>query len=83
MEEDASTTDRVHEKYMDKALDEAQKALSKGEVPVGCIFVRNGEVIGQGFNRTNELKNVFFDFFAVIKSKILFEGNHACRNRCD
>lgn len=32
------------------ALREAAKAARRGEVPVGCILVRGGEVLGRGFN---------------------------------
>lgn len=37
---------------MDMALDEARAALARGEVPVGCVIVRNGEVIARAGNRT-------------------------------
>ena len=37
--------------YMAIALELAQRAASEGEVPVGAIVVRNGEVIGEGWNR--------------------------------
>ncbi|RHY18172.1 hypothetical protein DYB28_001639 [Aphanomyces astaci] len=33
------------------------KALDRGEVPVGCVFVLDNEIIGRGGNRTNELFN--------------------------
>jgi len=33
------------------ALAEAQRAAELGEVPVGAVLVRNGEVIGWGFNQ--------------------------------
>ncbi len=33
------------------ALAEAQRAAELGEVPVGAVLVRNGEVIGRGFNQ--------------------------------
>ncbi len=36
--------------FMNKALCLAQKAFDRGEVPVGAVVVRNGEVIGEGFN---------------------------------
>jgi tRNA(adenine34) deaminase len=36
--------------FMRLALDEARKALEHGDVPVGAIAVRAGEVIGRGFN---------------------------------
>ena len=34
------------------ALDEARAAGSRGEVPVGCVVVRNGEVVARAGNRT-------------------------------
>ena len=40
--------------YMAQALDLAQEAAAEGEVPVGCIIVRKGEVIGRGRNRREE-----------------------------
>ncbi len=33
-----------------RALEEARKALEEGEVPVGCVIVMDGEVIGRGHN---------------------------------
>ena len=38
--------------FMDLALDEARAAVAAGEVPVGCVIVRDGEVISQAHNRT-------------------------------
>jgi tRNA(adenine34) deaminase len=37
---------------MDLALDEARAAAAAGEVPIGCVIVRDGEVIAQAGNRT-------------------------------
>ena len=48
----------VDEKYMSLALHEAQKALSEGEVPVGCIIVSEGQVVGRGHNLTETLRDV-------------------------
>jgi tRNA(adenine34) deaminase len=36
---------------MEEALRMAQRALEAGEVPVGAVVVRNGEIIGRGWNR--------------------------------
>ncbi|KAA1465944.1 cytidine deaminase-like protein [Dentipellis sp. KUC8613] len=46
-----------HLKWMEKALDQAEEALQAGEVPVGCVFVRDGRIIAGARNRTNELRN--------------------------
>lgn len=36
--------------FMRLALDQALKALQRGDVPIGAVAVRNGEVIGHGYN---------------------------------
>jgi tRNA(adenine34) deaminase len=38
--------------FMDLALAEARAAAADGEVPVGCVIVRDGTVIARGRNRT-------------------------------
>ena len=38
--------------WMHRAMMLAEKAASIGEVPVGAVVVRDGEVIGEGFNQT-------------------------------
>ena len=38
--------------FMDMALGEARAAGERGEVPVGCVLVRDGEVIARAGNRT-------------------------------
>jgi tRNA(adenine34) deaminase len=37
---------------MDMALDEARAAGARGEVPVGCVIVRDGAVVARAGNRT-------------------------------
>lgn len=37
---------------MDMALDEARAAAAAGEVPVGCVIVRDGKVVAKAGNRT-------------------------------
>ena len=37
--------------FMDEALKLAREAAAEGEVPVGCVIVRNGEIVGRGRNR--------------------------------
>jgi tRNA(adenine34) deaminase len=38
--------------FMQMALDEARAAQDRGEVPVGCVIVRDGQVIASAGNRT-------------------------------
>ena len=38
--------------FMDMALDEARQAAARGEVPVGCVIVRDGAVVATAGNRT-------------------------------
>ena len=37
--------------FMDAALELAKEAFAEGEVPVGCVIVRKGEIVGRGRNR--------------------------------
>ena len=36
----------TQEKYMKEALKEAKKALAIDEVPIGCVIVKDGKIIG-------------------------------------
>ena len=51
-EQTASETEQqaVDEQWMTLALQLAQKAAEFGEVPVGAVAVKDGQVIGQGYN---------------------------------
>ena len=42
--------------FMDEALKLAQEAFQDGEVPVGCVIVRNGTIVGRGRNRRETSK---------------------------
>lgn len=46
------------EYFMRVALQEAEAALEKEEVPVGCIIVSNGRIIARAHNRTEILNDV-------------------------
>ena len=43
-----------HEEYMRQALALAREAAEAGEVPVGCVIVRQGQIVGRGRNRREE-----------------------------
>ena len=54
---DVNYTDReitsLDEKYMKEALKQAIKAGKLMEVPIGCVIVHDGRIIGRGYNRRN------------------------------
>ena len=41
----------MDEQFMEEALRLAREAAQQGEVPVGCVIVRNGQIVGRGKNR--------------------------------
>ena len=43
-----------HEDFMRQALELAREAAAAGDVPVGCVIVKDGQVIGRGRNRREE-----------------------------
>lgn len=44
----------TREQYMEEALVLAREAAAEGEVPVGCVIVRAGRIVGRGRNRREE-----------------------------
>jgi len=46
--------------YMSKALAEARRAFDLGEVPIGCVIVHDGQVIGRAANERAARKNVLY-----------------------
>ena len=44
--------------FMAEALSEARKAAANGEVPIGAVAVKNGEIVARAGNRVEELHSV-------------------------
>lgn len=44
--------------FMELAMEAAHEAYRAKEVPVGCVFVRDGQVLARGGNRPNASLNV-------------------------
>ena len=59
--------------YMEAALALAREAAAEGEVPVGCVIVRDGQIVGRGRNRRETEKT------ALGHGEIEAIGD-ACRN---
>ena len=45
------------ERFMREAYKQAKKAYALGEVPIGCVIVHDGKIIGRGYNRRNTDKS--------------------------
>lgn len=63
----------MDEIFMKEALKEACKAYEINEVPIGAVIVRNGEIVGRGFNQKETLKD------ATLHAEISAIKD-ACRN---
>ena len=47
----------IEEHYMKEAIRQAKKAWKIEEVPIGCVIVYQGKIIGRGYNRRTTDKN--------------------------
>jgi len=46
-----------HERWMEQALRLAERAYDEGEVPVGAVVVKDGQLIGKGYNQNETLSD--------------------------
>ena len=44
-------------KYMDMAIEEAKKAFEEDEVPVGCVIVKNNQILALTHNRKEQMNS--------------------------
>lgn len=47
----------MDKKFMQEAINEALKAYELREIPIGAVIVRNGEIVGRGYNLKETLKD--------------------------
>lgn len=47
----------MDKKFMKEAINEALKAYELKEIPIGAVIVRNGEIVGRGYNLKETLKD--------------------------
>ena len=59
--------------FMDEAIKEAQKALKKGEVPIGAVVVKNNKIIARGHNLREKKQN-------AIKHAEIIAIEKACKH---
>ena len=57
------------EKFMKEAIRQAKKAEAIGDVPIGCVIVRDGRIIARGYNKRNKNKTVLAHAELLAMSK--------------
>ncbi|WP_273450275.1 tRNA adenosine(34) deaminase TadA [Streptococcus ferus] len=72
----ADFTQEEKEFFMAEALKEAQISLQKEEIPIGCVIVKDGQIIGRGHNAREELNQAIMhaEIMAINEANIA-EGN--------
>ena len=96
-EPEISDEDRkMYEAYMAKAIKLAQKAYVQGDVPIGCVIVKDDKVIARGYNKRNLKKTTLAhaELLAIEQAskKLALRGLHdvcnvrtvpdVCRSHC-
>ena len=70
-------------KYFDLAYEEALIAYNNGEVPVGCVIVKNGEILAKTHNRKIELNSVLGHAELLAINEVSLELNNWRLIDCD
>lgn len=69
-------TQEEKEYFMSQALAEAEKSLDKEEIPIGCVIVKDGQIIGRGHNAREELNQAIMHAEVMaIQEANRVEGN--------
>jgi len=68
--------------YMRQALQQASAALALGEVPVGCVLVRDEHVLSRGHNLANACKDATRHAELVAVDKLLSLQQACNSSRC-
>lgn len=60
----------MNEKYMMLAINEAEKAYKKNDVPIGCVIVKEGRIISKAHNKKEIKKNAIMhaEIIAIAKA---------------
>lgn len=60
----------MNEKYMMLAINEAEKAYKKNDVPIGCVIVKEGRIISKAHNKKEIKKNAIMhaEIIAIVKA---------------
>jgi tRNA(adenine34) deaminase len=50
--------DKLEDMFMLEAIRQAKKAAANGDVPIGCVIVKDGKIVSRGYNKRNLKKSV-------------------------
>lgn len=70
-------------KYMDIAIKEAEKALKNNEVPVGCVIVKDDQIIAKAYNKKEKYNLVTKHAELIAIEKASKKLNNWRLNNCD
>ena len=67
-----------HELFMKEAIKEAKKALKKQEVPIGCVIVKNNQIISRAYNKreTKQSSVAHAEILAIQKASKKLKSWH-------
>ena len=71
------------EQFMQVALTEAERALTEGEFPVGCVLVRENQIIAQGRrrnSRTASCNEIDHAEIVTLRKLLAEQANPDCRD---
>jgi tRNA(adenine34) deaminase len=72
----------IHEKYMKFALEEAEKAFAKGEVPVGAVIVKGDKIIAKAHNKVEEKGSTLYHAEIIAIENACREINNKYLDDC-
>jgi len=72
----------MNEYFMKIAFEEADKAYKKGEMPVGAVIVKNGKIIGMGYNKKEKSKNALMHAELIAIKKACKKNKDWRLNEC-
>lgn len=75
--------DYMNEKYMNIAIKEAENALKNNEVPVGCVIVKDDQIIAKAYNKKEKYNLVTKHAELIAIEKASKKLNNWRLNDCD
>jgi tRNA(adenine34) deaminase len=47
-----------HQQYLERCMELAERAAAAGESPIGSVLVKEGKIIGEGYEKSRQLKDI-------------------------